>query len=254
MWVLLPDLSMASRDPLADAMHAADRTVGIGRAWTDEGPRLIVMTRHRQAEAARQHAIDLIKRSASAAGVDEQSVVTLRVLDVQARRVPPGRPRPHGALPPEAKTIRLADGRVLRAAYEGPLGEWIVGVEGGSEVWRGRWLLAVLSELFQLPHGRKEPWVYDVIRELAGRETAEGVRYQCPCCDCWTLEEPPTGTHAGCPVCRWEDDSVQYEDPSYKPGANRTSLLEARRNYAEFGSSEGRRSEWSRAPEDYERP
>lgn len=62
-------------------------------------------------------------------------------------------------------------------------------------------------------------------------------KYQCPCCLCYTLSEPPPGTFEICNVCYWEDDNVQYNDPSYTFGANRESLNQARKNYRKFGAS-----------------
>jgi anaerobic ribonucleoside-triphosphate reductase len=41
------------------------------------------------------------------------------------------------------------------------------------------------------------------------------------------------GSYEICPVCNWEDDPVQEEDPSYGGGANVMSLNEARKAYAE---------------------
>ena len=34
-----------------------------------------------------------------------------------------------------------------------------------------------------------------------------------------------------CPVCFWQDDAVQLEDPDFSGGANKVSLKEARANY-----------------------
>lgn len=34
-----------------------------------------------------------------------------------------------------------------------------------------------------------------------------------------------------CPVCGWENDGVQMEDPDYSGGANEMSLNEAREAY-----------------------
>lgn len=39
-----------------------------------------------------------------------------------------------------------------------------------------------------------------------------------------------------CPVCFWEDDPVQNEDPEYQGGANSVSLTTARRNYVAHGA------------------
>jgi len=51
-----------------------------------------------------------------------------------------------------------------------------------------------------------------------------------------TLSEPPPGTFEVCPVCLWEDDAVQFNDPAYEGGANKMSLSTARKNYLEFGA------------------
>ncbi|MCV6637184.1 CPCC family cysteine-rich protein [Candidatus Albibeggiatoa sp. nov. NOAA] len=59
--------------------------------------------------------------------------------------------------------------------------------------------------------------------------------YPCPCCGYFTLSEKPSGTFEICPVCNWEDDNVQYDDPNYNGGANRISLNTARENFAKYG-------------------
>ncbi|MBV9948537.1 MAG: hypothetical protein JOZ69_16930 [Myxococcales bacterium] len=61
-------------------------------------------------------------------------------------------------------------------------------------------------------------------------------RFPCPCCGFKTLEEPPPGTFAICPVCYWEDDDIQFRDLDFAAGANRVSLREARTNYARLGA------------------
>ena len=55
--------------------------------------------------------------------------------------------------------------------------------------------------------------------------------FPCPCCGETTLPEAPPGTFFICPVCRWEDDNVQFADPAYAGGANRFSLDEARARF-----------------------
>lgn len=54
-------------------------------------------------------------------------------------------------------------------------------------------------------------------------------KYKCPCCGYYTLNEPPNGTYNICPVCFWEDDIVQLDNPDYANGANKVSLNEARK-------------------------
>lgn len=61
--------------------------------------------------------------------------------------------------------------------------------------------------------------------------------FPCPCCGYLTLGEPPPGTFSICPVCHWEDDRVQYDDPSYQGGANGSSLNEAKTNFQELEKS-----------------
>ena len=63
-------------------------------------------------------------------------------------------------------------------------------------------------------------------------------RYPCQCCGFLTLSDPATGSYEICPVCFWEDDLVQNEDPEYAGGANRVSLGTARENYIRFGATE----------------
>ena len=75
-----------------------------------------------------------------------------------------------------------------------------------------------------------------------------GKKYICPCCDFRTLDEPPPGTFDICPICFWEDDTVQYHEPDRKGGANGVSLNQARKNYQEFGACELRCIEHVRRP------
>jgi hypothetical protein len=74
--------------------------------------------------------------------------------------------------------------------------------------------------------------------ELAGRETAIGIRYACPCCDFLTLDRPPTGTYAIRLVCKWEDDNIQFEDPEREGGANGVCLALAREGFQRWGFAE----------------
>jgi anaerobic ribonucleoside-triphosphate reductase len=55
--------------------------------------------------------------------------------------------------------------------------------------------------------------------------------YTCPCCGYKTLAEEPPGTYEICPICDWEDDVVQFDDPDYEGCANRLSL---RQNQQKF--------------------
>jgi hypothetical protein len=72
--------------------------------------------------------------------------------------------------------------------------------------------------------------------------------YKCACCGFLTLSESPPGSYEICPVCFWEDDGVQFDDPDYAGGANHVSLNQARRNFAKIGAAEDRNVRWVRKP------
>lgn len=83
---------------------------------------------------------------------------------------------------------------------------------------------------------------------------AETGSFPCPCCGCLTLPEPPPNTFFICPVCFWEDDGVQLDDPSYTGGANRVSLAGARANFRAFGAIDEASRALVRAPSPDEIP
>jgi hypothetical protein len=66
------------------------------------------------------------------------------------------------------------------------------------------------------------------------------MKYTCPCCGYKTLDEKPPGTFKICPICFWEDDNVQFDDPDYAGGANKISLRKAQQNFIEISASEKR--------------
>lgn len=72
--------------------------------------------------------------------------------------------------------------------------------------------------------------------------------FPCPCCGYRTLHEQPPGTFEICPVCCWEDDNAQFDNPALKGGANEQSLNEARAYFAEHHASSPRFIGAVRAP------
>jgi hypothetical protein len=74
------------------------------------------------------------------------------------------------------------------------------------------------------------------------------MKYTCPCCGYKTLEAQPPGNYDLCPVCFWEDDGVQFDDPDYEGGANEVSLRQAQQNFREFGACDPRASTSVRSP------
>jgi hypothetical protein len=67
--------------------------------------------------------------------------------------------------------------------------------------------------------------------------------FSCPCCG--YLTSP--GDWEVCPVCCWENDPVQRGEPDLAGGANRVSLRQGQRNFAEFGACERARGQGVRA-------
>ena len=76
------------------------------------------------------------------------------------------------------------------------------------------------------------------------------LKYKCPCCGYYTLADK--GMWIICPVCYWEDDCEQADDPEFEGGANGISLNQARENYKKFGACEERFIESVRPPKDDE--
>jgi hypothetical protein len=71
-------------------------------------------------------------------------------------------------------------------------------------------------------------------------------KFPCPCCGYLTLDEERVFDI--CPVCFWEDDNIQFDDPNYRGGANDESLNEARENFSVFRASEKRIRRYVRDP------
>jgi hypothetical protein len=78
-------------------------------------------------------------------------------------------------------------------------------------------------------------------------------KFACPCCGFLTMREPP-GSYVICPVCAWEDDGVQFADPSYEGGANGISLTQAKENYRSIGAISKSRLSVVRSPFPQEYP
>lgn len=64
------------------------------------------------------------------------------------------------------------------------------------------------------------------------------MKYKCPCCGFYTMPQSIGDTYDICPVCYWEDDGLQLQNPDIAGGANKVSLNEARENYKKFGACE----------------
>jgi hypothetical protein len=67
---------------------------------------------------------------------------------------------------------------------------------------------------------------------------SETKKYYCPCCGYETLIEEPPGTYNICKICFWEDDPIQFDEPTYEGGANRVSLIQGQKNFEKYGACE----------------
>ena len=71
----------------------------------------------------------------------------------------------------------------------------------------------------------------------------------CPCCGYQTIDPEP-GSYDICPICFWEDDIVQNENPDMAGGANSVSLRQAQENYVAFGACSRKDAPHVRPPSD----
>lgn len=72
-------------------------------------------------------------------------------------------------------------------------------------------------------------------------------RYPCPCCGDRVLDAM-LGSYEICPVCFSEDDGVQLRRPSMDGGTDKVSLVEAQRNYQDFGACDEHGRRYARPP------
>lgn len=62
------------------------------------------------------------------------------------------------------------------------------------------------------------------------------LKRKCPCCGCKTLNTENNSLYEICPVCFWEYDPIQNDNPNYSGGANSISLFDAIHNYQKYGA------------------
>lgn len=80
------------------------------------------------------------------------------------------------------------------------------------------------------------------------------VGYPCSCCGYLTRSISDHGTFEICPVCFWEDDDAQFDDPTFSGGANDVSLQQAKINYLKDGACSPKFKNEVREPFDTEIP
>lgn len=54
-----------------------------------------------------------------------------------------------------------------------------------------------------------------------------GKKIKCMCCEKYTIED----VWDTCPICNWQKDEVQEDDPDFWGGANKMSLNQAKEAY-----------------------
>ncbi|TNF96050.1 MAG: hydrolase [Gammaproteobacteria bacterium] len=71
--------------------------------------------------------------------------------------------------------------------------------------------------------------------------TERPTQYPCPCCGYVVYRQQP-GNHEVCPICRWEDDLSQLRFAGMIGGVNDVSLIQAQKNFIEFGGCSRRKA------------
>ena len=61
-------------------------------------------------------------------------------------------------------------------------------------------------------------------------------RFQCPCCDHFTLGE--RRSFEVCPICAWEDDGQDLDELDLVSTPNHITLPQGRSNFQSFGASD----------------
>jgi hypothetical protein len=114
------------------------------------------------------------------------------------------------------------------AAFSAAEGQGIV-VDGDQRAYRfhctqitggARSISAGTPVRFDVVAGHLGQWEASRLRAVGGDSFL--------CAVCAAPVEGRSGTYEICPVCGWEDDPVQYDDPAYADGANAISLADAR--------------------------
>ena len=73
-------------------------------------------------------------------------------------------------------------------------------------------------------------------------------KFPCACCRYLTRSSGEPGTFEICPICYWEEDRLQEEQPTLSGGSNQVSLEKGRTNFLAFGACEQSFQEFCRGP------
>ena len=58
-------------------------------------------------------------------------------------------------------------------------------------------------------------------------------KIKCACCGSLEVPDGEEGLYYICDICGWENDPIQNDKPDYEGGANKMSLNQAKKAYAE---------------------
>ncbi len=79
------------------------------------------------------------------------------------------------------------------------------------------------------------------------------MKFQCACCEWFTLHDQEIKQKQICKVCFWEDNQEQLVNPDLVGKANRLSLNQSKRNYQELGVSDLKYQKYARLPNEDEK-
>lgn len=75
------------------------------------------------------------------------------------------------------------------------------------------------------------------------------MKYRCCCCNFKSLiQNPKDPTFEICPICYWENDPYQNENPDYIGGVNLLCLNSAKLNFKKYHTVEERFKDIVRSP------
>lgn len=100
--------------------------------------------------------------------------------------------------------------------------------------------LLLISFFFGCNHSEQKPnaemQALDAMEKSVEWKKASptGNELQCPCCDYFTLSK--RGEYDICPICFWEDDGLDIDQPDQYSGPNHKTLREGRKDFERYGA------------------
>lgn len=79
------------------------------------------------------------------------------------------------------------------------------------------------------------------------------MKHRCVCCGNLTIDDSDPIGYEICPVCFWENDPMQNENPDHRGGANRIFLNETHENHKKYGACDRESVPFVRKPYEKEK-